>query len=216
MINRAVAVPFVVALLATSSPALAQSESGTFRLHKFAQAIGQETYTITRARGRLTLHTEFRFSDRGRDVPLTATLEAAADYTPRLFRINGSTSRFSKIDDEVTVAGPRARARDSSGTRDISVPERFFTIGGYAPVALEMALMRVPAGARFASTATDLTVRRSGNPRSRRGDGDGRWSAGRASPLQRERIDMGSRDALDGSRRQSRSAGDARYRIRPF
>jgi Amidohydrolase family len=140
----------IVALVLAPDPLLAQSaprlpsgqERGTFRLHKFAQPIGDETYTITSDRTGLVIESHFTFTDRGTQVPLTATLRATRDYTPRSFSISGSTSRFSKVDREVTVNGRRARFRDGQTTSDVALPERFFTISGYAPVAVEMAMLR--------------------------------------------------------------------------
>ena len=120
-----------------------RSETGTFRLHKFAQPIGAETYTITRQDDdTLTLESHFTFTDRGTTVPLTATLTAAPDYTPRTFTIAGSTSRLSRIDVSVEVTSSTARIRDGRDERTVPAPTPVFTIAGYAPVALEMALMR--------------------------------------------------------------------------
>ena len=73
-------------------------ESGTFRLHKFEQPIGQETYTITRAGDSLVIDSKFEFTDRGSKVPLTATLKTRQDLTPESFNIKGSISRFSAVD----------------------------------------------------------------------------------------------------------------------
>jgi imidazolonepropionase-like amidohydrolase len=120
----------------------AQPETGTFRLHKFAQAIGEETYTIAHESGGLTLQATFSFTDRGTPVPLKATLHADADYTPRSFAIGGMTSRHSSVDAEVTIGDGRARVRDGKQTNEIPAPQSFFTIAGYSPVALEMALLR--------------------------------------------------------------------------
>jgi imidazolonepropionase-like amidohydrolase len=104
----------------------AQTDSGTFRLYKFEQAIGQETYTVARTETGLELQSTFEFTDRGAKVPLKATLRAAADYTPQAFTISGSTSRLSKIDTSVTPTG--------------AAPS--FTIAGYAPVAIQQSLIR--------------------------------------------------------------------------
>ena len=124
------------------------SETGKFRLHKFEQPIGEETYTITREAGTLTLKTDFAFTDRWTKVPLTATLKAADDYTPQSFTIQGKTSRMSGIDSIVEISGPSATVRQGSSqggsenARTVAVPQTFFTIAGYAPVAMQMALMR--------------------------------------------------------------------------
>ena len=72
-----------------------QNESGKFRLHKFEQPIGEENYTITADGSTLTLKTDFKFTDRGTPVPLTATLRTSDSYVPQSFVIKGKTSRMS-------------------------------------------------------------------------------------------------------------------------
>jgi imidazolonepropionase-like amidohydrolase len=123
----------------TSSPA---NESGKFTLHKFEQPIGEETYSIAHDGGSLTLKTDFAFTDRGSKVPLSATLEAADDYTPQSFIIKGKTSRVSAIDSDVELKGSNATIRQGKDTRSVAAPQSFFTISGYAPVAMQMALIR--------------------------------------------------------------------------
>ena len=66
----------------TASPSAAPApagETGKFRLHKFEQPIGEESYAITREAGSITLKSDFAFSDRSTKVPLTATLKTADD-----------------------------------------------------------------------------------------------------------------------------------------
>jgi imidazolonepropionase-like amidohydrolase len=135
-------------LLVTCLPLVMRSqtsstnEAGKFRLHKFEQPIGEETYTITHDGGTLTLKSDFLFTDRGTKVPLSASLTAADDYTPRSFIIKGSTSRASDIDSSVEISGSGATIRQGKETRAVSPPQNFFTIAGYAPVAVQMALIR--------------------------------------------------------------------------
>ena len=129
-------------LFLTVSSLLAQTESGKFRLHKFEQPIGEESYAITQSADGLELSADFLFTDRGTPVPLKASLKAASDYTPRSFEIKGSTSRSSMLDTTVTISGGKATLRQNKSNTEESAPERFFTIEGYAPVSLEMALMR--------------------------------------------------------------------------
>ncbi len=123
----------------TTSPA---NETGKFTLHKFEQPIGEETYTIAHDGGSLTLKTDFAFTDRGTKVPLSATLKAADDYTPQSFIIKGNTSRMSDIDSDVELNGSNATIRQGKDTRSVAAPQSFFTISGYAPVAIQMALIR--------------------------------------------------------------------------
>ncbi len=78
-----------------------ESEQGTFHLHKFEQLIGKETYTITRSPDEVVLKSDFKFTDRGNEVPLSTTLTMEKDLTPRDFHIKGKISRFSSIEDSV-------------------------------------------------------------------------------------------------------------------
>ena len=135
-------------------------ESGTFLLHKFEQAIGEEDYTITPEGNTRTLKTDFKFSDRGVEVPLSATLRTLDDYLPLSFVIKGKTSRMSDIDTDVTISveiagAPSFQGKDNSvvtphnvairqgkDTRTVTAPQTFFTISGYAPVAVQMEMMR--------------------------------------------------------------------------
>lgn len=130
------------ALLSQAAPPTSATDTGRFRLHKFEQPIGEETYTIARDGDTLTLKSDFAFTDRGRKVPLTATLRAAADYAPQSFVIKGSTSRLSTIDTHVEIDGAKATIRQGKDTRTLATPQNFFSIAGYAPVAMQMALIR--------------------------------------------------------------------------
>jgi imidazolonepropionase-like amidohydrolase len=143
-VNRLRLCIFLLALspavvLAQATP---QNESGKFRLHKFEQPIGEESYTITADGSTQTLKTDFKFTDRGSEVPLTATLRTSDSYVPQSFVITGKTSRMSGIDTAITVDGANATIRQGKETRSIPAPSPFFTISGYAPVAVQMEMMR--------------------------------------------------------------------------
>jgi imidazolonepropionase-like amidohydrolase len=110
------------------------AEQGSYNLHKFEQLIGKETYTIARSDKEVVLGANFKFTDRGTAVPLAATLTMEKDLTPRDFQIKGKISRFSSIED--TVHGR------SAGAVTIPPGENFFDIQGYAPVSVQMMLVR--------------------------------------------------------------------------
>lgn len=147
----------VLVLLLLQTPA--HAETGKFTLHKFEQAIGEESYTIARDSAGLRMHVDFAFTDRGTKVPLTGSFESAADYTPRSFTIKGSTSRFSTIDDEVKINGSAAQVREEKRSRELSTPPKFFTIAGYAPASQQLLLIRYW---RAHGTPPHLTVLPSG------------------------------------------------------
>jgi imidazolonepropionase-like amidohydrolase len=121
---------------------VAPADSGTFTLYKFKQAIGQERYLVSRNGDRLVLTDSFSFTDRGSKVPLETTLEATPAGDPLAFRIKGRVSRQSSIDAAVTVRDDSVTIRIDSGTRRMARPASAFTISGYAPVAMQQALVR--------------------------------------------------------------------------
>jgi imidazolonepropionase-like amidohydrolase len=100
-------------------------ESGTFTLFKFEQAIGTERYDIRPDGDRFVLTSNFSFTDRGTSVTLDTTLQFSQPLTPIRFTIKGDTARLSTIDLDVT-----------------QVPPATFTLAGYAPVSMQMELLR--------------------------------------------------------------------------
>jgi hypothetical protein len=117
-------------------------EHGEFLLHKFEQRIGEETYEIERDGNSVTVQMDFKFTDRGTDVPLSATFRAAPDLTPEAFEIKGQTSRNSKIDEAVEVQQGKTRLRDHDAWTETIPPKQFFTIAGYAPATMQMLMVR--------------------------------------------------------------------------
>ncbi|HEY2391600.1 MAG TPA: amidohydrolase family protein [Candidatus Angelobacter sp.] len=130
---------FAFMLVASASLSWSQAspspvEQGTFNLHKFEQLIGSEKYTLTSSQSEVVLKSDFKFTDRGTEVPLTTSLTMEKDLTPRDFQIKGNTSRFSPIEDSVQGR--------SAGKVTIAPGENFFDIDGYAPVSVQMMLIR--------------------------------------------------------------------------
>ena len=85
-------------------------EQGKFLLHKFELQIGEETFQTVRLSDTLITAMKFKFTDRGGQVPLTATFRCAPDLTPRFFEIKGKTLRSTRIDD-AEACGPDHRKR---------------------------------------------------------------------------------------------------------
>jgi len=117
-------------------------EQGRFTLHKFEQPIGEETYQITRENGSLGVKIDFKFTDRGTAVPLSATFRGTENLTPEAFEIKGNTSRQSVIDEAVEVGSGKVRVRNHETWTESAAPSKFFTIAGYAPATMQMLLVR--------------------------------------------------------------------------
>jgi imidazolonepropionase-like amidohydrolase len=118
-------------------------EQGKFTLHKFEQAIGQESYEISRDGDSVVVKMDFKFTDRGSPVPLTATFRGAQDLTPQAFEIKGQTARPVSIDEAITVDAGRVQFRTRTKQSDSAAPTGpFFTIRGYAPTTMQMLMVR--------------------------------------------------------------------------
>jgi len=123
-----------------SHPAVVERDS--FRLHWVSRAVGMEQYQVLRQGDDLLTRVEFEFTDRGTTVPLSAELVTAEDYTPSRLIVKGKVARRMAIDVDVDVAEGRARVTDGGAVREAGVPDRYFTVTGYAPIAVQMMLLR--------------------------------------------------------------------------
>jgi hypothetical protein len=77
----------VVAGTAAAQQPAAPVESGTYRLYKFEQPIGEETYSIGRDNDAVVLTDKFLFTDRGTRVPLDTNFRAGRDQRKELARV---------------------------------------------------------------------------------------------------------------------------------
>jgi len=131
------------AIAAQQSDAPALVEQGKFTLHKFEQPIGQETYEIRRDGDSLAVKMDFKFTDRGTPVPLSATFRGAPDLTPQAFEIKGQTARPVSIDEALTIDAGKVHFRTRDKQSDLAPPSGpFFTIAGYAPATMQMLMVR--------------------------------------------------------------------------
>jgi len=129
--------------LQTSQPSSPVLDEGKFRLHKMEQPIGEESYQVVKDGDSLSVTMDFKFTDRGTDVPLTASFRATPDLTPQRFEIKGKTSRQSEIDETVEIQPGNVRVRNRDKWSEVASPSGpFFTIAGYAPATMQMLLVR--------------------------------------------------------------------------
>jgi imidazolonepropionase-like amidohydrolase len=117
-------------------------ESGRFLLHNVLQRTGEEWYQIRRHGESLVLTSEFRNADRGTAIPLAATLQTRSDLTPERFEVRGKTSGSTAVDSSIVITSTAATVREGSRSEQIPIPAAFFTVRGYAPVAIQMMLLR--------------------------------------------------------------------------
>jgi imidazolonepropionase-like amidohydrolase len=120
------------------------NEQDTFVLYKFAKAIGKETYTIADEKGLLTLRSDFKFNDRGTDVPLKTVYTATDILHPVSLKTEGQSSRNSPMNDAFSVDSKQQRIvllRDGK-TTDYPITADTFLVDGYSPVAMQQMLMR--------------------------------------------------------------------------
>lgn len=135
-------IPGFIAIHAIAQTASPIIDSATFLLHKFAQPIGKEHYTLTADDTGFTWAVDFKFVDRGSAVPLKARLSTTKDFEPRSLLIKGNTSRMSTINDSLYISGDNAMIRvdDSSYTKTLQPLS--FPVGGYSPGTVQMILLQ--------------------------------------------------------------------------
>lgn len=139
----------LLALLAAFAPAVAQAQavpaptdSATFLLHKFAQCIGQETYRLTRTAQAHTYDVNFKFTDRSSPVVMRANIAVTPAGEPLRLAVKGQTSRFSTINDTISIASGQARIRVDDAVRTEARTGLSFPVAGYAPGTGQLLLLR--------------------------------------------------------------------------
>jgi hypothetical protein len=121
----------------------APATSGTFVLHKFARAIGSESYSIENKDDSYTLSSHFLFTDRGSPVPLETTFVARTkDMVPVSYAAKGRSSRLSEMEDAVTVNADGVSIKRSGKTERQTPSGLWFVTDGYSPVSMQEQMMR--------------------------------------------------------------------------
>jgi imidazolonepropionase-like amidohydrolase len=119
-----------------------RTDSGTFIIHKFAQAIGKEKYTVTRNGSGIIYQVDFKYTDRGSPVRLKDSISFTKEMEPLSFRILGGTSRFSTVNDSVVYAGGTANIKVNDSSYSEPLKTAYFPIAGYSPATAQMLLIR--------------------------------------------------------------------------
>jgi len=117
-------------------------DTGTYIIHKFAQAIGTEKFIITTSANGITGKVTFKYVDRGSLVSLKANVQLTPALQPVMFAIKGGTSRFSTVDDSIAVNSKVVftRVNDSSYTLPLAAGN--FPVAGYSPATQQMLLVK--------------------------------------------------------------------------
>lgn len=114
---------------------LLSAQSGELRIHMLEHAIGHEQFELTRTSDGLTLNTTIEFTDRANTRTTSATLRMKSDYTPIQFAIKDKPN-------SVVVQGASATLQENGATRTLTLPERYFTIFGETPFAVQTMMFR--------------------------------------------------------------------------
>ncbi len=121
-------------------------ETGKFRFYETKQLRGEETYELRRAaNGGLVLNakTDLPFAEQEKKPLLNATLRMQADFTPQSFESKGIALLEIEENASVMVQGKTASVQDGGRSNaKADVPNNFFTLSRYLPVAVEMMLAR--------------------------------------------------------------------------
>jgi len=115
------------------SPAAAQT--GNLKIYSILHEVGAEHYELAPSDGGLSLTTTFEYTDRANKRTTTADLKMTADYTPLSLEIQGRPTA-------VHVQAGSATVKEDTAARTFATPEKYFTIFGPSPFAVQMMLLR--------------------------------------------------------------------------
>ncbi len=106
------------------------AQSAELRIYMLEHAVGTERYELSRGADSLTLNTTLEFTDRANTRTTSATLLMKGDYTPVQLTLKDKPN-------SVEVKDGRATVQENGATRTLTPPERYFTIFGETPFALQ-------------------------------------------------------------------------------
>jgi len=104
-------------------------------IHLILHQVGQERYEFVAAAGSLTLSTNLEYNDRGNQRTASAVLRMKPDYTAVSLEVKPRAS-------SVQIQDGKARVAEDTATRTATLPQRYFTIFGAAPFAVQAAMLR--------------------------------------------------------------------------
>jgi hypothetical protein len=143
LLHLSVAISLASAFATSNAAQQERAISGKFVLHKFAKAIGTETYSIENKGDAYTLTSHFLFTDRGSPVPLEATFVARTkDMAPRSYSAKGRASRMSAMDHVLTVNNSGLSISRGGKTETQTPGGLWFITDGYSPVAMQEQMVR--------------------------------------------------------------------------
>ncbi|MBT1710144.1 amidohydrolase family protein [Fulvivirgaceae bacterium PWU5] len=118
------------------------SDTDRFIIHRHLKVIGRETYHLNRmADGGRHYSVDCFYADRGKDVPLKATIRLSASGDPLEMTSRGYTSRMSQINDAVVIRGDSLLITQDSTTKLVAKPANMFPVDGYAPAIIQELLV---------------------------------------------------------------------------
>lgn len=129
----------------TSTPVV---ERGKFRFYDTKQPQGEESYEITSDNSTIVVRSQLELESE-KKISVRATLTLRTDLTPTAFEIKGTKPSGVQTDSGVEIHGQSALVREGKETTRLTLPSRFFTISSYAPIAVEMMLVRYWSRHRF-------------------------------------------------------------------
>jgi len=127
---------------ASSVSSSESTEQGEFRLHMEMNPIGTEDYRLVAGDSGVDLTSTFGFVDRGSPDTTRLSLQAASDLLVRRFSLTRRAPPSADTRIAVERAGDSLMTSDGERVTRRSIPERYFTVAGYAPFAAQQELVR--------------------------------------------------------------------------
>jgi imidazolonepropionase-like amidohydrolase len=135
---------FAFLLLGALCGSAQAGEHGHLKLYFLQNSVGQETYDLTASANGLVLQSAFYYIERASVIHLNATLRMRPDGTPQQFTADGKSYRPFSVHAKFNAepGGKTALIQDGTVSRHVTLPARYFTVSGYAPLSVQMMLLR--------------------------------------------------------------------------
>lgn len=142
LVTASLTIPAVpIACAQTNSASVKVIERGKFLFFDTNQPQGEESYEITSDNNTIVVRSQLKLEGENK-ISLSASLTLNRDLSPRSYEIKGTKPSGLAIDYAVEIRGQDAIVRDGKETNTLRVASQYFTIASYAPLAVEMMLVR--------------------------------------------------------------------------
>jgi len=113
----------------------------TFLIFKYQHRVGQETDSCSEGPDGRRCHSHFQLDFTGSSISLDADILMDKTFQPISYAAKGQNSTRSFVDLKVSIAGDHATVVERGTTRELTLPQKFFTLQQDVPLITQELLL---------------------------------------------------------------------------